>query len=188
MNDRRLLGRLKRGEAQAFREFVRIHEGRVYNLVYRMLGDAAEAEDVAQEVFVAAYRNIKTFRGDAELGTWLYRLAVNQCKNRIRYHARRQQRASRPLDTVSEQALASCAAPQQSPRPDQAYAGRQLEDALQAAINALDEEPRMLVVLRDIQGLSYEAIGAITDLPQGTVKSRLHRARMALKDRLRRYL
>jgi len=172
---------------------VRTYKDKVYNLVYRMLGNREEAEDLSQEVFVTVFKSIDRFRGDSKFSTWLYRVAANQCKNRYKYLARRQFHAGRPLDEVSERNLAgrdggpALSLQAQISEPDKVLEGLQMERAIQREIAALDEDQRLLIVLRDIQGLSYLEIARISQLPEGTVKSRLHRARMALKDRLKKY-
>ena len=188
--DRQLVRRLRDRDEQAFRELMVEHRDKVYNLTLRMLGNRAEAEDVAQEVFIQVFKTIDTFREESKLSTWLYRVAVNLCKNRIKYLARRQDRNKDQLDEANEAAASSAAAAPGGPprRPDRAVEGAQIEKVLQEAIATLDEDHRVLVVLRDIEDLSIEEICAITGLPDGTVKSRLHRARLALRKKVTRHL
>jgi RNA polymerase sigma-70 factor (ECF subfamily) len=188
--DRQLVRRLRDRDEQAFRELMVEHRDKVYNLTLRMLGNRAEAEDVAQEVFIQVFKTIDTFREESKLSTWLYRVAVNLCKNRIKYLARRQDRNKDQLDETTEAAASSAVAAPGGPppRPDRAVEGAQIEKVLQEAIATLDEDHRVLVVLRDIEDLSIEEICAITGLPDGTVKSRLHRARLALRKKVARHL
>lgn len=188
--DRQLVRRLRDRDEQAFRELMTEHRDKVYNLTLRMLGNRAEAEDVAQEVFIQVFKTIDTFREESKLSTWLYRVAVNLCKNRIKYLARRQDRNKDQLDETTEAAASSAVAAPGGPpaRPDRAVEGAQLEKVLQDAIATLDEEHRVLVVLRDVEDLSIEEICVITGLPDGTVKSRLHRARLALRKKVTRHL
>jgi RNA polymerase sigma-70 factor (ECF subfamily) len=194
MREGRLVRRLQERDEAAFREMVRSYGQRVYNLVFRMLGNREEAEDLAQEVFVTVFKSIESFRGDSKLSTWIYRIAVNHCKNRHKYLARRMYHARAPLDAVAEHNAAGRDGGPTLPlqahisEPDKLLEGLQLEEAIQREIAALDEEQRALIVLRDVQGLSYQEIAAITALPEGTVKSRLHRARMTLKDRLQKFM
>jgi len=194
LRESRLVSRLKERDEGAFREMVHAYQQRVFNMVFRMLGNKQEAEDLAQEVFVTVFKSIDHFRGDSKLSTWIYRIAVNHCKNRYKYLARRMYRASKPLDEISERESAgrdggpAMALQAQISEPDKVLMGLQLEEAIQREIAALDEEQRLLVVLRDVQGLSYQEIASITQLAEGTVKSRLHRARMSLKDRLQKYM
>ncbi len=185
-----LLRRLKDRDERAFRELIEAHRDRVYNISFRMLGSRAEAEDVAQEVFIAVFKTIETFRGDSKFSTWLYRVAVNHCKNRIKYLARRHDRDRDELDeNTNGQHGAVGAIGGPGPRaPDHALEAHQMETLIQEAIAELDEEQRIVVVLRDIEDLSIEEICKITDLPDGTVKSRLHRARLVLRKKLQRHV
>lgn len=186
LNEERLIRRLQQRDERAFTELVLQQQGCIYNLCYRMLGNSAEAEDIAQEVFVKSFRAIGTFRGDSSLGTWLYRIAVNLCKNRLKYLGRRQYAATAALHDLPEGALAARrddgrALGEKMPRPDQELEGRRAESRVQRALASIEADFRELLVLRDIEGLTYAEVMEITGLPAGTVKSRLHRARAALK-------
>lgn len=185
--ERQLVRRLRARDEAAFRELVAEHRDRIYNLTLRMLGNKAEAEDVAQEVFITVFKTIDSFREEAKFSTWLYRVAVNHCKNRIKYLARRHDRDRDELDETNEGAATAATDPL-LPRPDRALEGAQLDKILQAAISTLDDDQRVLVVLRDVEDLSIEEICEITGLPDGTVKSRLHRARLALRKKITRHL
>ncbi len=178
-----LIRKLRERDEKAFREIVERYRDTIYNLTYRMLGNREEAEDVSQEVFITVFKSIESFRGDSKFSTWLYRIAVNHCKNRIKYLSRRHDRDQSEYDEEVEgdQAAGAATAPTPIPRPDKQLEGVELEQIMQRCIAALDEEQRLVVVLRDVEDLSYEEICAITSLPVGTVKSRLHRARLALK-------
>jgi RNA polymerase sigma-70 factor (ECF subfamily) len=185
--DHSLLRRLRDRDERAFRELVEGHRDRVYNICYRMLGHRHEAEDVAQEVFITVFKTIETFRGDSKFSTWLYRVAVNHCKNRIKYLARRHDRDRDELDETSNGPNGAIGGPMPA-APDRALEGVQMEALLQDAINALDDEQRIVVVLRDVEDLSIEEICKITELPDGTVKSRLHRARLVLRKKLQKHV
>ncbi len=192
--ERRLLRRLRRGDHRAFATIVRSYQQRVFNIVFRLLGNREEAEDVAQDVFVTVYQNASSFRGESKFSTWLYRVAVNHSKNRLKYLKRRGRHAGRPLDEVAERQMAMGSGETQPsyhaaiPRPDDLAQGRQLEAIIQQEMARLDEDHRLLVVLRDIQGLSYQQMAEVTGLNVGTIKSRLHRARLALKGALARHM
>ncbi len=194
LRERRLIRRLRERDEAAFREMMRTYHQQVYNLVFRMLGNREEAEDLSQEVFVTVFKSIDSFRGDSKFSTWLYRIAANHCKNRYKYLARRRFHAAQPLDEIAERGAAgrdggpAVHLQAQLSQPDKILEGKRLEAAVQQAIAALDDEHRLLVVLRDVQGLSYQEIAGITQLVEGTVKSRLHRARMALKERLKKHM
>jgi RNA polymerase sigma-70 factor (ECF subfamily) len=139
-----------------------------------MLGNAAEAQDVSQEAFLRAHRGLAEFRGDARLSTWLYAIVSRLCLNRLAGSERR-------LARHGEETLARLA--DARPGPDLALERGELEEALHRAIG----ERRIVVVLRDVEGLAYEEIAEVLELPVGTVRSRLHRARLDLKEKLERF-
>jgi RNA polymerase sigma-70 factor (ECF subfamily) len=188
IRERMLLSRLRERDERAFRELVEEHRDRVFNLTYRMLGNRAEAEDVAQEVFIAVFKTVDTFREESKLSTWIYRVAVNHCKNRIKYLARRHSRDQDELDESNEPGDGALSAPSTPRRPDRQLEGAQLDRLMQEAIASLDEDHLELVVLRDLEDLSIEEICEITGLAHGTVKSRLHRARLALRKKIQKHL
>jgi RNA polymerase sigma-70 factor (ECF subfamily) len=149
-----------------------------------MVGSREEAEDLAQEVFITVLKSIDTFRGESKFSTWLYRVAANHTKNRMKYLQRRAYKATSEYDDAAERAVSRSDATNgvRVQNPESAMAGAQIDRVVQSAIRELDEDHRELVVLRDMEELSYEEIVAITGLNEGTVKSRLHRARTALKE------
>jgi RNA polymerase sigma-70 factor (ECF subfamily) len=187
--ERSLLRRLRDRDERAFRELVEAHRDRVYNITFRMLGNRAEAEDVAQEVFIAVFKTIDTFREESKFSTWLYRVAVNHCKNRIKYLARRHDRDREEIDESQHGpgVNGSIGGPLPS-SPQKALESAQMEKLMQDAIANLEDDQRIVVVLRDVEDLSIEEICEITGLPDGTVKSRLHRARLVLRKRLQRHV
>jgi RNA polymerase sigma-70 factor, ECF subfamily len=172
------LSRLRAGDRAAFEELVRTHQHRIYALALRMLGNAAEAQDVAQEAFLRAHRGLAEFRGEARLSTWLYAIASRLCLNRLAGSERR-------LARHGEETLTRL--PDGRPGPDQALERDEIEEALHRAIGELAEERRIVVILRDVEGLAYEEIAEALELPVGTVRSRLHRARLDLKEKLERF-
>ena len=186
-DDPEFLARLRRREEQAFTELVRAWQGRVFGLVFRMLGDRGEAEDLSQEVFVTVFKAIDSFRGDARLGTWILRIATNHCHNRLKYLARRHHKRKKDIDDVYE-AIGDHPLGQQPQQPERALEGAQVSALVHAGLQQLDEDHRVVIILRDIEQLSYAEIAEILDVAEGTVKSRLFRARTALKERIaRRY-
>ena len=180
-DERRLVERLVRRDEAAFNELVRRNQAVVFRLLLRMLGDRAEAEDVAQEVFVSVFKSIESFRGDSSLSTWLYRIAANHGKNRIKYLARRARGQEGPLEERHEGRAVDSA--ERVAPPDLLVEGQEAESLLQRALSSLESEQRLLLALRDVENMSYEDIRQITGLPIGTVKSKLHRARIALHER-----
>jgi RNA polymerase sigma-70 factor, ECF subfamily len=184
-DEAKLIERLVARDERAFNALVRAYERRVFALVLRMIGNRAEAEDLAQEVFVQIFKAIGSFRGDSKLSTWVYRIAINLCKNRSKYLRVRHAGEQDELEAVAERVplgSARGANVAQIDRPDEMMAGKQVEHIVQQAILQLEPSFRECLVLRDVEDLSYEEIGAITGLPEGTVKSRIHRARAQLKE------
>ncbi len=167
------------GNERAFRQLVERYRDRIFAFCLRMLSDPSEAEDVAQDVFLTLYRHASTFRGESRLSTWLYRIAKNQTLNRLKYLDRRGRGQRLSLDGLREDVLVD-----RGQRPDERQAQKELLTLVQGALEHLDEDNRLVVVLRDVEGLSYEEIAQITGLPKGTVKSRIHRGRQALAARL----
>ncbi len=188
--DTRLIERLVARDERAFNELVRAYEGRVVRLLTRMVGNEEEAKDLAQDVFVQIFKAIGSFRGDSKFSTWLYRIAVNLCKNRVKYLRVRHANEQDELDSVNEKSLGDArpAGGAGLGRPDEQMAGKQVERIVQVAIQELEPSFRECLVLRDVEELSYEEIGQITGLPAGTVKSRIHRARAMLREKVEREL
>ncbi len=186
--ERTLLRRLRDRDERAFRELIESHRDWVFNITYRMLGNRHEAEDVAQEVFIPVFKTIDQFEERSKFSTWLYRVTVNHCKNRIKYLARRHDRDRDELDETSHATNGAASAPTRHVPPDRALEGAQMEKLIPEAIELLDEDQREVVILRDVEDLSIEEICDITGLADGTVKSRLHRARLVLRKRLQRHV
>jgi RNA polymerase sigma-70 factor (ECF subfamily) len=171
---------LRRGDPEAFAALVKRHQDRVYDFCFRMLSDREEALELTQEIFVSIHQALPGFRFDSKLSTWIYRISKNHCLNRLKYLQRRGRGRSEDVDQVPEAALAEAVgAPQ---KPDEAMEAEHERAVVQRAIARLEPDQRALVALRDIEGLSYEEIVEIADLPLGTVKSRLHRARERLAE------
>ncbi|WP_374584000.1 RNA polymerase sigma factor RpoE [Pseudoduganella sp.] len=176
--DRELVERARAGERAAFDQLVARYQRRLLRLVLRLLRDQAEAEDVVQETFLKAYRALPRFRGEAAFYTWLYRIAVNGARNAI---LRRRQRSG-PQGIAPSQAPAP---PPEIGTPESMLLSKQVMRAIDAALEALPLELRTAIVLREIEGLSYEEIAQIMECPLGTVRSRIFRAREAIARRLR---
>ncbi len=178
------VARLVARDEGAFNELVTTYERRVFALVFRMLGRRDEAEDLAQEVFVQVFKAIDQFRGESKLSTWIYRIAVNLCKNRTKYLSRRHAGKQDDLDAIHERSAFASArgvVVGEASRPDELVEGMQLEIVVKRAIAQVDQDFREVMVLRDVEDLSYEEIASVTGLPAGTVKSRIHRGRAQLR-------
>jgi RNA polymerase sigma-70 factor (ECF subfamily) len=175
----------RKGAPQAFARLVALHEGMVFNLAARLLGESEEARDVAQNVFLHVYRKLDQFQGRSALRTWIYRITVNQCHNRRRWWKSRKREKEEPLDELSAGSHAARLADER-PRSSPFKETRRRERArrVQAALLELSFEHRAVLVLREIEGLSCEAIAETLGVAVGTVKSRLSRAREALRRQL----
>ena len=167
-----LVDRCRRGELGAFEELYRAHAGRLYSLAVRMLGNQADAEDLLQEIFLSAHRKLESFRGDAALGTWLYRLAMNQILDHVRSRAARAGQLTDGLDDASLLADAS---------------GHRLADRaidridLERAVAELPEGCRAAFVLHDVEGLEHREVSEVLGIAEGTSKSQVHKARLKLR-------
>jgi len=179
----RFIAALKARDERAFNALVARFQDRVYNLIRRLLGNPEEARDVTQEVFVSVFEKVDSYRGDSSIATWIYRIATNHAKNRIKYLSRRKDRQKESLEAMLVPPTSSRLSAF-VPRPDQVYTRETVSRLVDAALGELDEEQRIVVVLRDVEGQSYEDIAVITGLQLGTVKSRLHRGRQRLKEAL----
>lgn len=179
-----LIQRCAAGESAACAELVAGHERMVYQLALHLLGDREEALDLAQDVFFSVFRTIHSFRGQSALKTWIYRIAINQARNRQRWWRRRHKSEQVSLDQ-HVQAHGDLRQPGDHTSPDRAYARRQMADRLWQALDRLPFDQRTVIVLREVDGLSYDEIAFSLGVAVGTVKSRLTRARQALREDLR---
>ena len=185
------VARLVARDETAFNELIVVYERRVFSLVLRMLGRRAEAEEITQDVFVQVFKSVDSFRGDSKLSTWIFRVAVNLCKNRMKYNARRGGKNQQDLDSLGEHTsmwAAEGVSAGATSRPDDLVEGQQLVEVVREAIGELEPEFRQLVILRDVEDLSYEEIAEVTNLPVGTVKSRIHRGRSQLRAKVERLM
>jgi RNA polymerase sigma-70 factor, ECF subfamily len=181
------LERLQRGEAAAFERLVAEHSGEVYALLYRLTSDSEEARDLTQETFLRAFQSISRFRGDANLKTWIYRIAVNQARNRWRWWRRRKRDVTFSLDATDEhreQPLGATLRNNNAVDPEQETLTREREGQLRRALLGLRRSYREAVILRDIEGFSYEEIADTLQISIGTVKSRISRGRLELRREL----
>jgi RNA polymerase sigma-70 factor (ECF subfamily) len=187
-DDAGFVARCQRGDTEAFSVLVRRHQKKMLNTAYRIIGDYDEACDVVQEAFLSAYRAIGKFRGDARFSTWLCGIVVNQSRSHMTQKAVRSRREAASLDDPVKSKDGSLMNEPRSQEESviERIEKREVEAKVQECIGFLDSEQREVLVLRDIQEFSYEEIGVMLKLPEGTVKSRLFRARIALKDGLLR--
>jgi RNA polymerase sigma-70 factor (ECF subfamily) len=176
-----LIERCRQGDPQAFARLVALHEGMVFNLAARLLGDPEEARDVAQDVFLQVYRTLDRFEGRSGLKTWIYRIVVNQSRNRQRWWRRRRQDRTSTLDNLSAAEEARITARQEGDGPYERLRLRERAARVQRALDALSFEHRAILLLREVEELSCEEIAQTLGLALGTVKSRLSRARESLR-------
>jgi RNA polymerase sigma-70 factor (ECF subfamily) len=182
--DRQLVERVQRGDKRAFELLVAKYQRKIFRLLSRLIRDPGEIEDVAQEAFIKAYRALPNFRGDSAFYTWLYRIAINTAKN---YLVAQGRRAPTSTETEVEDAERMEDAEQLRDvnTPDSMLLSKQVGEAVNRAIDRLPEDLRTAIVLREIEGLSYEEIAESMNCPIGTVRSRIFRAREAIANELR---
>jgi RNA polymerase sigma-70 factor (ECF subfamily) len=181
--ERRLIDAAQRGDVESFNALVRLYEGRVYNLCYRMMGDADSAADAAQDAFLSAFRNLRKFRGGS-FRSWMLRIATNACYDMLRIRKRRPT-TSLDLDTDDEEDSSPLQIADKGETPDDFALRHELSAAIHQAIGQLPDDQRIVLILSDIQGLAYDEIAEVTNANLGTVKSRLSRGRARLREVLK---
>ncbi|MCS6862480.1 MAG: sigma-70 family RNA polymerase sigma factor [Abditibacteriales bacterium] len=187
-SDEALVRRCQQGEWEAFDLLMRQHEAKVYNIAYRMLGHPEDASDAAQEVFIRIYHALPKFRGECAFSTWLYRIAVNVCLDAVRRRARQPSIHESALVDTEEEADFMDHVPDVHPDPERVVMQKELQRLVHEAIQTLSESQRVVLVLYDLEGFTYEEIAAMLRTSIGTVKSRLNRARLALKAKLEPFM
>lgn len=180
--------RLQANEDAAYDELVRTYHGSIFHVAYRMLGDSAEASDVVQEIFLKVFRNIGGFKGEAALKTWIFRIAFSEILNKLRWWKRRYRFSTVSIDDDQNGNGNGHQVSDSKPTPEQILQSKEQETAIQQALSKLSGDHRSIIVLRDIEGFSYNEIADVLGISIGTVKSRLARARADLKKSLMRYL
>ncbi|WP_027081347.1 RNA polymerase sigma factor RpoE [Luteimonas mephitis] len=181
--DQELVRRVQRGDSAAFDLLVRKYQHRIAALIGRYIADWSECQDVAQDTFIRAYRAIGNFRGDAQFYTWLHRIAVNTAKNHLVAHKRRP--PTEDIDVSDAEQFDSGIRLRDTDTPDRELARQQMEQVVMRAVDALPEELRTAITLREVEGMSYDEIAQRMDCPIGTVRSRIFRAREAIDAELR---
>ena len=188
--DLTLVKQARAGNQGAYEQLVLNHQRRAFNVAYRILGDYDEALDLTQETFIQAHRALGQFREESRFGSWLLAIAVNQCRNRLKHWKRRSRSRHDSLsDPIGEEGSDLMRdLPDTGRTTLETLEARQLEEIMGEEIRHLDEEYRTVLVLRELQDVAYEEIAKMLHVPVGTVKSRLHRGRAVLRDRMRQRL
>jgi RNA polymerase sigma-70 factor (ECF subfamily) len=183
------LERLRAGDTAAFEELVNFRSSEIYSLLYRLTESVEEAQDLTQETFLKAFQNIARFRGDSDIKTWLYRIALNEARNRWRWWRRRRRDLTISIETKlgdGNQTLGSMLMADIARNPERETIAKERESLLRKALRSLSSNQREVVILRDMEGLSYDEIASALEISIGTVKSRIARGREELKKRLER--
>jgi len=180
-NEKYLLGLSKKGDVKAFEMLMEKYQKKVFNIALRLLGNHDDASEVTQEVFVKIFKSMGSFKGESQISTWIYRIATNACLDELR---KRKNKWVMSLDEEyhRENGDYIIQVEDNKPTPDVIVEQKTLKAALNNAIDKLPEKYKLIIVLRDIQGFSYEQISDIVKTPVGTVKSRINRARLQLKE------
>ena len=187
-DDYEAVQRCKKGDLHAFQGLVERYQKKMLNIAYRMIGDYEGACDVVQDSFLSAYRAIGKFRGDARFSTWLSGIVVNTAKNYLKHTVRLGRHEVHSIDTPveTEDGTVNYDPPSDQPSAVEQLERKEVQEKVQQCIACLDEEFREVVILRDIEGFTYDEIGEMLRIPDGTVKSRLFRARENLKNCLKK--
>jgi RNA polymerase sigma-70 factor (ECF subfamily) len=180
-DDNRLIADCLAGDSSAFGELVRRHQDRLYNTVYRLLDNHEDAYDVVQDAFLNAYQSLDSFKGDSLFFTWLYRIAVNTAIS-----FKRKRRAMVRIDTTGSNPVIEPLDPSEEARPGHALEQAEQEQRIQQALARVSAEHRAVLILKDMEGQKYEEMAETLGVPIGTIRSRLHRARLELREILER--
>ncbi len=188
--DFRLVSLCQKGDLGAFEELVRSHQKKMINVAYRMVGNYEDACDIAQDAFISAYTNIKSFKGTSKFSTWLYTIVINLSKKRLKQlktqHSREPVSLDEPIKTGDDQGTVEF--PSNNIPSDEVLEKEEIQEKVHLCLDRLENEFRVVVVLRDMQGFSYEDISRMLEIAEGTVKSRLFRARVLVKNCLKRFI
>ena len=181
LEDQLLVERSKKGDREAFEHLVRLYENKVYTIAYRLMGNHADASDLAQDAFIKIYQALPNFRGDSSFSTWIYHITVNVCRDELR---KRQRRPTVSLDEPTGENNNTYEIRSHAPGPEEMLDRSETQAMIQECLNTLSDDYRTILVMREIQDLAYEEIAELLGCSLGTVKSRLSRARQALKEKI----
>jgi len=179
-----LLLKARNGDVEAFEMIIEDYQKKVFNIALRMIGNHDDASELAQEVFIRIYKSIKNFKGESSLSTWIYRITTNVCLDELRKRKNKNV-VSLDEDVKHEDGEIKRQVEDTGPTPDIIAEKNEIRRVVKEAILSLPEDQRTVIILRDIQGFSYDEIAKIMNCPEGTVKSRINRSRQILRDRLK---
>lgn len=181
MTDEELVEKVKKGDADVYEKIIQKYQSKVFGLIYNMTKNQNEIEDLAQEVFIKIYKNLGKFKGESSLYTWIYKITVNLCLDEMK---KRKNVIYLDEKIEVDDGEVNRELPSEDKSQEKLYEEKELQEKLHNCINKLPEKQRVMIVLRDIKGFSYEEISKITDVKLGTVKSQINRARLKLKELL----
>lgn len=181
MTDEELVEKVKKGDADVYEKIIQKYQSKVFGLIYNMTKNQNEIEDLAQEVFIKIYKNLGKFKGESSLYTWIYKIIVNLCLDEMK---KRKNVIYLDEKIEVDDGEVNRELPSEDKSQEELYEEKELQEKLHNCINKLPEKQRVMIVLRDIKGFSYEEISKITDVKLGTVKSQINRARLKLKELL----
>lgn len=181
MSDEELVEKIKKGDIDAYEEIIKKYENKVCGIIYHMIKNQNDVEDLAQEVFIKVYKNLSKFKGDSSLYTWIYKITVNLCLDEVK---KRKNIIYLDEKLEIEDGELERELPSSDKTQVELYEEKELKEKLHKCIGKLPEKQRVMIVLRDIKGFSYEEISEITSVKLGTVKSQINRARLKLKELL----
>ncbi len=175
-----LIEKSQQGDIESFELLIKEHQQIAFNIAYRMLGNIEDAKDISQDAFIKIYKSLNTFKGDSSFSTWLYRIVTNTCLDELR---KRKKRNTISYDNTikTDDGEIDRNIPDTGDTPEEIVSKNESQRAIIKSINKLSEQHKIVIVLRDIKGFSYEQIGEILNCPEGTIKSRISRARIALR-------
>lgn len=181
MDEKLLVKKAQKGDHKAFEQLIEEHFKKIYNIAYRMTGNPDDASDMTQEVMIKLFRNIGSFKGDSKFSTWVYRVTTNTCLDELKKN-RRHSHTSLNTEYDTGDGEIACEVEDTSPTPEEMTEKRELRSMVADAVQRLSPDHRAAIVLRDIKGFSYDEIAKILSCSEGTVKSRISRARASLKE------
>ena len=181
MTDEELVEKVKKGDADVYEKIIQKYQSKVFGLIYNMTKNQNDIEDLAQEVFIKIYKNLGKFKGESSLYTWIYKITVNLCLDEMK---KRKNVIYLDEKIEVDDGEVNRELPSEDKSQEKLYEEKELQEKLHNCINKLPEKQKVMIVLRDIKGFSYEEISKITDVKLGTVKSQINRARLKLKELL----